>query len=56
MFPVFMAANVATGAVNISMRTLDSAPWAAGVTLSIHVIFFTGFAVILANRGILVKV
>lgn len=56
MFPVFMAANLATGAINISMRTLDADTPTAIVILAIHVVFVAGFAVILANLGLTIKV
>lgn len=56
MFAIFMVANLATGAVNISMRTLDADPWAAVTILLIYVTFVAGVAVILASRGIAIKV
>lgn len=56
MFPVFMAANLATGAINISMRTLDADIPTAIVILATYVTFVAGFAVILANLGLRIKV
>ncbi|CAM9158988.1 unnamed protein product [Ectocarpus sp. 4 AP-2014] len=56
MFPVFMVANLATGAVNISMRTLDAETLSAIITLTIHVVFVAGVAVALSDRGLTIKV
>lgn len=56
MFPVFMVANLATGAVNISMRTLDAGTLSAIMTLTIYVVFVAGVAVALSNRGLTIKV
>eukprot|EP00752_Nemacystus_decipiens_P016520 g14766.t2 len=49
MFPVFMVANLATGAINISMRTLDADTPTAIALLATYVTFVAGFAVTLAN-------
>lgn len=56
MFPVFMVANLATGAVNISMRTLDAGTPTAIAVLATYVLFVAAFAVALANRGLTIKV
>lgn len=56
MFPVFMAANLATGAINISMRTLDADTPTAIIILAAYLVFVAGFAVILANLGLTMKV
>eukprot|EP00903_Cladosiphon_okamuranus_P007892 g7624.t1 len=56
MFPVFMVANLATGVINISMRTLDADSPTAIVILATYVVFVAGFAVILANLGLAIKV
>lgn len=51
MFPVFMAANLATGAVNIFMRTLDADNPTAVAVLATYVVCVAGFAVALASSG-----
>lgn len=57
MFPVFMVANLATGAINLSMRTLDADTSTAVMILSIYLVVVAGFAVILMGRwGFKVKV
>lgn len=57
MFPVFMVANLATGAINLSMRTLDADTSKAVMILSIYLVVVAGFAVILMDRwGFKVKV
>lgn len=56
MFPVFMVANLVTGAINISMRTLDADTPTAIVILATYVLFVAGFAVILANLGLTIRV
>lgn len=56
MFPVFMVANLATGAINISMRTLDADRVTSLVILSIYVVLVAGFAVALSNRNLVMKV
>ncbi|CAM9296987.1 unnamed protein product [Pylaiella littoralis] len=56
MFPVFMAANLATGAVNMFMRTLDADTPTAIAILATYAVFLAGFAVALASRGFTIKV
>ncbi|CAM9913139.1 unnamed protein product [Scytosiphon promiscuus] len=56
MFPVFMVANLATGAVNVSMRTLDAETPSAVAILVTYITFVAGFAVALSNRGLTMKV
>lgn len=56
MFAVFMVANLATGVVNISMRTFDVDTFTAVVILSVYVVLVAGFAVTLASRGLMMKV
>ncbi|CAM9376289.1 unnamed protein product [Hapterophycus canaliculatus] len=56
MFPVFMVANLATGAVNVSMRTLDAETPTAIAILAIYVTLVAGFAAALSNRGLTIKV
>lgn len=51
-----MVANLATGAVNISMRTLDADTPTAIAVLATYVLFVAAFAVALANRGLTIKV
>lgn len=45
-----MVANLATGAINLSMRTLDADTFTAVIILSFYVVFVAGFAVILMDR------
>lgn len=56
MFPVFMVANLSTGAINISMQTLDADTSTAVVILLFYVVFVARFAVTLADHGLTIKV
>lgn len=56
MFPVFIAANLATGAINISMRTLDADNTTAIAILAFYGLVVAVFALALTNRGLTIKV
>lgn len=55
MFPVFMVANLATGGINISMRTLDADNSTAVVTLIVYLTIVAGFATTLSECGVVLK-
>lgn len=55
MFAIFMAANLATGAVNISMRTLEADTWTAVIVISVYTTSIFGLAMALAKCNLVLK-
>lgn len=56
MFPVFLSANLVTGVINVSIRTLDASDVTASTILTIYTIVVALIAVMLVKLKIVIKV
>lgn len=51
-----MVANLMTGAINMSMRTLDTDTFTAVGIVLVYIVLVVGFAVVLSNHAVVIKV